>query len=96
MTASISSFSIWPVASDVLEFLGPFDEPPLTAGLVVRTDRGVGHLVNRADRHFASPLFLVITRRAVFAAGSALSFYGEPELDKPADGFGASGAIFLP
>ena len=41
------------ILSDALEFFGPFKKPFLARGLVVRSGRDVGHLVDRRAGHFA-------------------------------------------
>ena len=87
----MSSFSIGPIASDVLEFLGPFDEPPLAAHLVIRAGFGVFKLVDRVTRHLPSSL------GRGFGGGSNCdgSGFAQAKLDKSADGLGAGWAIFL-
>lgn len=95
MVTPINSFSIWPVAPDVLEFLGPLDEAPLTAGLVVRAGRGVRNVVDRANRHFTRALFLVFALWTIFLLRGVCGRYGEPELDQASDRFGARRRIGL-
>lgn len=50
MVAPISSLSIWPVASDVLEFLGSFDEPPLAASALAQRVAGASMKRRRLSR----------------------------------------------
>ncbi|MFK4522166.1 hypothetical protein ABIF90_000147 [Bradyrhizobium japonicum] len=83
------------VEPDLLEFLGPFDEPPFAAGSVVRTDRGVCYFVDLAASHVTSALFLVLALSTFFRLWGAWRRYCEPELYKAADGFGAAGLILL-
>ena len=75
---SRSCLSVWPIYSDVPEFLRTFKEATLTAGLIVRTCCGIRHVVYRSTCHFARPLFLAFLGLVTFR------LYGQPDLDQPA------------
>jgi len=46
-------------------------------------------------RHVASALFRFLALFWTFALWTAFGLYGQPDLDQPADGFGAVGAVIL-
>jgi hypothetical protein len=63
---SRSRLSVWPIYSDVPEFLRTFKEATLTAGLIVRTCCGIRHVVYHSTCHFARPLFLAFLGLVTF------------------------------
>jgi hypothetical protein len=89
----VNSFSIWPVASNVLEFLGSLDEPPLAAGLIIRARFVVFELVDGVARHFPSPLGRRLGgRRDREGRGG----FAQANLDQPTDRFRTSRSVLLP
>ena len=102
------SFWLRAVASYVPKFLRPSNEPALSADLIVRARCCVGHPIDRAAGQFACALFRLsarfraLARFPVVALRASLGLQKlpmsrilQPELDQPADGFGARRRVFL-
>jgi hypothetical protein len=83
----------WPVVSNILEFLGPLDEPPLAAGLVIRARFVVFEFVDRVARHFPSPLGRGPGSRRNREGGGG---FAQANIDEPTDGFRACRSVLLP